>query len=273
MQSARDFLLAETTFVAIVLPVEFTWYVNGMKILSLRLTWLCLVALVPLARAQLPGSTTLNASMTKLFGNITAFSSQAEVSLLDKAQKETTSLTLNFALLDNKVRMEIDMNLLKTRENAELVAQFKSMGMGQLITILRPDRRYTLMIYPGLKAYAEVPIDPAEAAISEGDLKIEKTRLGKETLDGHPCEKTRVVISAKNGERHEALAWYATDLKQFPLKVQMNEAGETVVMVFRQPKLEKPPASAFEAPAGYTKHASLEALMQTEVLKRLRGSN
>ncbi|MDB6018109.1 MAG: hypothetical protein JWR19_2598, partial [Pedosphaera sp.] len=64
------------------------------------------------AFAQMPGgaSSSMNSAMIKLFGNNTSFISKAELRVLDKSQKETTSLPLVFNMLDGKVRMEMDMN-------------------------------------------------------------------------------------------------------------------------------------------------------------------
>jgi hypothetical protein len=101
------------------------------------------------------------------------------------------------------------------------------------------------------------------------EIQIEKTALGKETVEGHPTQKTKVVMTPKTGERKEAVVWYATDLKEFPIKMQMNEGGTTMVMTHRAIKLERPAAKDFDAPDGFAKHASIEQLMQAEVMKRL----
>src|SRR5689334_3014724 len=69
--------------------------------------------------AQVPGAGSpagVNATLTKLFGNVTAFSARSEVQVLDKDRKEKVSTPMNFALLDNKIRVEIDMTQMKNKD-------------------------------------------------------------------------------------------------------------------------------------------------------------
>jgi len=64
-----------------------------------------------IANAQMPagGPPGWNAAMSKLFGDIKAFSAKAEMRALDKSGQPAIQVPMNFALLDNKVRMDIDM--------------------------------------------------------------------------------------------------------------------------------------------------------------------
>jgi len=226
------------------------------------------------ANAQLPGGNQagLNAAMLKLFGDIGGFTSKAEVRLQEKDSSDTMTMTVDFAMLDGKVRMDLDMSGLKSkRVPPETLAAFKAAGLDKLATIVRPDRKSTLLIYPTVRGYAETLMSKEEAASLERKFKIEKTRLGNETIGGHRCEKNKVVVSADNGERHEATVWYAMDLKNFPIKVQMEQPQMTVVLQYRDVKLAQPEAGRFEPPGGFTKHPSAEQLMQDAMLRTFSG--
>jgi len=71
-----------------------------------------------IANAQMPagGPPGWNAAMTKLFGDIKAFSAKAEMRALDKSGQPAIQVPMNFALLDNKVRMDIDMTQVKKKQ-------------------------------------------------------------------------------------------------------------------------------------------------------------
>ena len=254
------------------LPCAYTAAMNHMICSALIAAGLLgLLSPIP-GNAQLPSNPAgLNAAMTKLFGNVTAFSSKAEVKMLDKAQKETMSMNMDFALLEGKIRADIDFAQVKNAEMAGALAQLKQMGMDRMSSIVRPDKKTTLIIYPGLQAYAETPMPPEESAALEKNYKIEKTKLGKETIDGQPCDKNKVVVSGEKGEKHEAIVWTATNMKDFPVQMQMNQNEATVVMKYKDVQLKAPDAKQFEAPAGYTKHESMEKLMQGAMLKMLGG--
>jgi hypothetical protein len=181
-------------------------------------------------------------------------------------------MTVDFAMLDGKVRLDVDLSTIKSKQlPAETMASFKAAGLDKLATVVRPDRKSALLIYPGVQGYVEVPMSPEEAADVDRKFKLEKTRLGRETVDGRSCEKNKVVISSGPGGKHEAIVWYATDLTNFPLRVQMLQEGTTVVMEYRNVKFVRTDSRKFDPPVGYTKHATSELLMQSAMMKMLGG--
>jgi hypothetical protein len=224
-------------------------------------------AFAQMPQGQVPG---LDAAMAKLFGNNSAFSATATARLLDDKGQETMLMPMGYAALDSKIRSEIDMTQLKSKEmQGEAAASLKQMGMDKMISIVRPDKNVVLIVYPALRAYAETPLPKSQAGAANQDYKLESTKLGAETVDGHPCVKNKVVIKGKEDEKHEAIVWNATDLKDFPVKMQMQQANGTMIMTYSNIKLEKPDAQLFEAPAGFEKHDSIEKLLQSTMMKRL----
>ena len=72
----------------------------------------------------------------------------------------------------------------------------------------------------GLKGYVEMPSQNPEISKPESDFKLEMTELGKETVDGHPCVKSKATVTDKDGKKYESLVWNATDMKNFPVKIE-----------------------------------------------------
>lgn len=214
----------------------------------------------------------MNTAMVKLFGENNNFTSKAEVHVLDAAGKETTSMPANFALSGDKMRMDIDMTQIKSAEiPAGAIASMKQMGMDQMSTVSLPEKKISLLIYPSLKAYAEMPMSKEEAADALKTYKIAKTKIGKETIDGHPTDKNKVVMTDEKGQKQEMTVWNATDLKDFPVQMQMTEDKNTVVLKYKDIKFGKPDASKFEAPAGMTKYTDPKQLIQTEMMKKMNS--
>ncbi len=127
--------------------------------------------------------------------------------------------------------------------------------------IVALDKKAMQIIFPSLAAYVETPLPEDEVAALDKGLKLQKTPLGKETIDGHPCVMNRVVMTDAKGQVAEAVVWNATDLKGFPVQMQMNEKETTVIMRYNEIHLGKPDAKQFDPPAGYTKHADMQQLM------------
>jgi hypothetical protein len=228
------------------------------------------------AFAQVPGSVgganAMTSEMVKLFGNNTAFTSKAEFLVLNKSRKEPDTLPMTFAALDGKLRMDIDMAQIKSASlPPSLIPSFRQMGMDQTVVIMRPDKKVTLSIFPRAKAYAEVPMTREETLAVDKNYKVQKAPLGKENVDGHACEKNKVILTDDKGTRDEATVWNATDLKDFPVQMQIPvDKDSTVVIKFRDVKLGRLDPGQFEAPAGLAKYSSAEALLQ-DIATKIQG--
>ena len=222
-----------------------------------------------LAGGNQPG---LNAAMLQLFRDVPYFSSKADVRLEEKGEKIPTTMTMNFSMLNGNVRVELDMNVVRSKQmTTETLNGLKQAGLDKLVTIVRPERKTATLVYPTAQSFVEMPMTKEEAADLQRPYRANKTVLGKETIDGHACEKTRVTLVADTGEKQEATVWYATGLKGFPLKVEMPQPDATLTMLYREVKLARPEASQFEAPAKYTSYRDIEQLMQAAMVKAVIG--
>ena len=217
-------------------------------------------------QGQVPG---LNAAMAKFFGNNNAFTATATTTILDAQGKESITMPMSYALLDGKIRSEVDMTQVKSKELEGSAASLRQMGMDRTVSIVRPDKQTVFVIYPSLRAYAATPIAKGQASNSNQEYKIDSSPLGNETVDGHPCQKNKVTVSGADGEKHEAIVWNASDLKNFPVKMQMTQAGVTTVMKYSNIKFDRPDAKLFDAPVGFDKYDSMEKMMQAAIMKML----
>ncbi len=83
-----------------------------MKKLALAFILSC--APVLFAQPGSPGGTGIDASLIRLFGDVKAFSVKGTVVSKDSQDKETSSLPVTFALLDGKLRTEMDLSEMKS---------------------------------------------------------------------------------------------------------------------------------------------------------------
>jgi hypothetical protein len=204
----------------------------------------------------------------KLFGDNQAFSASLEFqTTVPSGEAITIPGRLSFDA--GKSRFAMNMaDIQGSKMPPDAAAHMKAMGLDQMVAIGRPDRNVSYLIYPGMQSYVENSL-PGPASSTNSDFKTETTELGKETLDGHDCIKNKVVVTDQDGVKHESTVWNATDLKKFPVKIETNEQGRPVVMQFKDISLKPPAASEFDAPAGYTKYESIQAMMQTEMMKKM----
>jgi len=207
------------------------------------------------AVAQLPSAssgTGVNAAFVKLFGSVSAFTAKAETRVLDRSQEQLLRMPMEFTLLDGKVRLDIDLSQAQSKNLApSTLASLKQAGMDRLVSIFRPDKKVTYLIYPGVQSYQELAQSKGETEAAEKGLKLEKSGLGKETLDGHPCVKNKVVVRSSKEPVLTAVVWNATDLKDFPIQIEMKESDNTTRMHFTDVRFVKPDAKQFEVPSAY----------------------
>jgi hypothetical protein len=232
---------------------------------------ICLGLLPAYSQPGAPGGPHLGGTLSKLFGDNQTFSAVLEMQITDKSGKPMT-MPGKLSFDAGKQRFEVNLADMKGGQMPpNAAAQMKSMGMDQMATIARPDKKAAYLIYPGLQSYAEIQLSNADSAPTNGEYKVETTEIGKETVDGHPCVKNKYVVTDNQGIKHESTVWNATDMKNFPVKIETAEQGGDVTMLFKNVSLTKPAASLFEPPADFKKYDNIQQLMQQEMMKRMGG--
>lgn len=226
-----------------------------------------------IARAQVPGAggpAGMSAALTQLFGKTTAFTAKGEMQVTDKAQKEVANWPMDFALLDRKLRVEIDLTQTKDMP-APAAAMLKKIGMARVSSIIRPDKKLVYVMYPDQQVMLTMPLPKEDYEGSDKAPKVSKSALGKETIDGHPCIKNKVLITDAAGQTVEAVTWDATDLKDLPIQIQTQENGNVSLVRFKEIQFERPALSLFEPPSGFTQYNNADDLKQG-VMKKMMDS-
>jgi len=229
------------------------------------------------ALGQVPTSPTppgWTAALPRLFGETKAFSAQAEMRAVDKAGNETVSMPMGFAMLDRQIRMVIDIGQIKSSQIPVGAAMaMKQIGMDRTVAIMAPQRKVMVVMYPSIQAYLEMPL-PDQMTGSEKEVKLQKTKLGNETIDGQPCVKYKVVITDSTGQKNEGIVWNATNLRDFPVQMQMEDRqnGGSMTTRFREVKLVAPEGREFQIPAGFKKYSDPMKLMEAATARITSGA-
>jgi len=211
----------------------------------------------------------LDPIMAKLFGSIKGFSAKAEMTV--NTPRGEMTMTVVYEMLGGKIRMEMDMaSIMGAQMPPEAKAQMKMMGMDRIVNIVLPETRQLCVIYPGAQAYLEMPLPQAGAAADAGkEAKVEYAEVGKETIDGHPCVKSKMTVDAGEGNAREGFIWTATDLKGFPLQIQFNDPRMPMTMRFKDVQMKEPDAAHFIPPADFTKYNNPQEMMQGVIQKKM----
>jgi hypothetical protein len=224
--------------------------------------WVAAALTVVTAYAQpgTPPRPSFDAAMAKLFGDNNAFSATLEFHV-PRPPGADMIMQGKFAFLDGKSRCEMDMSETQGSQTApQVTAQMKRLGVARLIMITRGDKKLSYLVYPDSKAYVATATGETGGAAAE--YKTEATKLGDETIDGHSCIKNKIVVTAPDGSAHESTVWNASDLNQFPIKIETTSGnGMDTVLVFKDVKLGKPDDAQFDVPADFKKYDNVMSLM------------
>lgn len=233
------------------LSMKFT--VGTMVLLLMRLS----------AGAQMPGPTAssgIMAGLGQMFGSISAFTAKTEVQVLDDSQQERIDTPMEFAFLDGKMRVEMDLSQARNRNMpAGMANSLKQMGLARVVSVFRPDKKTVYFIYPDQKILLSGPL--------ESGVKITTTPLGKEVLEGHPCVKNQLTMTDEKGHTTKAIVWNAKDLKDFPIQIQTTENGNNSFVRFSQIKFIQPDSSQFDPPGNVAQYSDQEQFKRAILTK------
>lgn len=252
-----------------------------MKMKSNLRSWIILGTLALAAHATfaqpspaMGGGPGWNLALNRLFGSVNAFSADTELRMLTAGGQELLRFTgIRFSFLDESVRVEIDMSGLKSAQMPPgAVESMKRMGMNQMVNVISPLKKSFLMIYPGLEAYVEMPIPEEQYAVAPEDYTLQKSELGSDSIDGQTFQKSEVTLTDPHGNTQKVVVWSGTDPKDFPVQMQFTQGDQIIVMRHRNIELQRPDPQLFEPPASYTRHASVQELMQNAMQRMLQDT-
>jgi hypothetical protein len=216
-----------------------------------------------------PPTARFDKTMQKLFGENSAFTADMHMEM--KNGENSMSFPGKLAFLEGKSRFEMDTTKMRGGGIPPQAAeQMKQMGMAEIINISRPDKKENYMVYPGLKAYAVVT-EQSSGAQQDSPAKepdIQRTEIGKETVEGHACTKYKVVIKDDTDKEHQSTIWAAKDLNNFPIKMETVNSGVPVTITYKNVRLEKPDEALFTPPADFKRYNDMGAMMQEAMMKR-----
>lgn len=233
-----------------------------------------------LAQFSHPGHSPANNIFAKVFGTRLNFSADMKTDIQMPGKQHEMILSGKIYFAKGSSRTEMDMTKMRGGGmHANVIKQMKAMGMGKTISIYRYDTKTIYMIYPGLHSYAKIATPEARQGTNESGT-VEKKKLGKATVDGHPCVKNQYTVTGtESGHNTVLIAWQATDLKDYPIKIQLNPAGETkdasaptTTLTFTSLDTHQPKASLFDPPTGYRVYTNVRAMVQSELMRKMSHS-
>ncbi|MHB8845406.1 MAG: GNA1162 family protein [Nitrospirota bacterium] len=173
---------------------------------------------------------------------------------LNKADNKSWTMEAPLWITGPKMKMEMDMTRMMEASGAQNAGQ---MPMSRMTMLNRGDKKMSYSLYPGARKY----LVHTEAEGQDEKPKVEKTKVGTETIDGHPCDKYKVVITYKSEQPQEGFIWNARDLGGMTIRSVVENKDFKITTDLKNIVLKSSPASVFEIPAGYTEAKNFMEIM------------
>ncbi len=150
----------------------------------------------------------------------------------------------------------------------EAAEYMKSIGLDDVVTIQPANKLNLYVVYPRIHSYVAMPVPPS--GTTNNAFGKQTTKLGQETVDGHPCVKNDDLVT-NSMQSTDFTVWNATDLNNFPIKIVMNVQGMPVTVTYQDISFDKPAPELFQPPAHFTKYGSLQDLQESAKMNHPSG--
>lgn len=219
------------------------------------------------APAQMGASGGVDSAMIKLFGDSPTFTGTATVQVLDANRTESLRMPATFNALNGKFRLDVDKGQIKSSLLPPGTVKLdQRIGTDRVSSVTRIDTHMIYIIYPNAQSYVNMPLMGQDAI--PANQRLTRSAVGHEKVNGHACVKNHCVVKNDKGATLlDALTWNASDLQDFPLRIETKESGRTTVMQFQQVSFARPDARLFEPPAGYQRFNDQNTLLEAAMKK------
>ena len=229
-------------------------------------------ALVVSVHGQFGGESEI-AFLKNILGDDRAFVANVDIQVkewhpISKTNNSSRNITLpaKVAYDSGKLYHEIKVSDIRGEiRPTDLIEVMKSSGMDRVVGIKHFDKNFSYMVFPGIQSYY-LQTNSLADGFNTNDFK-QVTKLGEEVVNGHPCVKNKIVFTDNEGNKSEVTCWSATDLQDFPVKIETKMRGDEVTVHFNDIKFVKPAASLFEPPRGFARYKSQDEMIQGNMPK------
>jgi len=174
---------------------------------------------------------------------------------LNKSDNKSWVMDAPLWITGPKMKMEMDLSKMMQASGAKDAEQSP---MSRMTMLNRGDKKTGYTLYPNVQKY----LVNTETENPSGEKpKVEKTKVGSETIDGHPCDKYKVVITYKSEKPQEGFIWNARDLGGMTIKSEVENKDFKMTTELKNIVLKSSPASVFEIPQGYVESKNFMEIM------------
>jgi len=190
-----------------------------------------------------------------------AFSAAVAVTVSGKADPLPSAATGTLSSRGGNFRWEVKLGDIKSAQlTANAKAVIRQINGDQFLLLTRSDQHANYLVMARAQAYLEQPL-PSLKLVNKG-------RPVSETLATKPCTKEHFTASAPDSTALDVLVWKTKD--HAPAQIQITDAGELIQIRFKDVHFQTPATEAFQLPPNLSKYTSVEDLVQSVLVDRMK---
>src|SRR5258705_7449528 len=186
----------------------------------------------------------------KFSGQPSEFTAVFQYQVLDRQGVPRTQMTIEMMVAREAVRDDYLVMAMPQIPEEHRMAM-KATGTDRIVSITRIDMKKVYLTFPKLKMFQELPFKESafnETTARSKNLTLQKTEIGREDVNGYTCTKSLVEVTEVNGPPQKAVIWYASDLKQFPVRMALRQDSLLHLFEFKNVQLGTPNPALFQIP-------------------------
>jgi tRNA nucleotidyltransferase/poly(A) polymerase len=201
---------------------------------------------------------------SKILSDTPEFSAYAVVRTLDAKGNMQLKMPMKIALTTERMRQEIDV-MGMTNLPEKMREAMQQAHINEIVVITQTDARRVYLAFPGIQAYEQFPISDAvldEMTRRASAINIQKKEYGQQMIRNHLCTQVSLMFTETNRPAEFAILKCATDLHNFPIRMEFLTPTSTTRFSFESVQIKKPDADLFEVPENYTAFTNSADIMR-----------
>lgn len=221
-------------------------------------------------RRGVGGDAGFHGSIAGLFGEVAAFSADAEVGLTNRTDQTRLNVPMRVFKSRDRFRLEVDLQRVQGTGNAvQGLSALRGIGMTRMTCLVLPEEKGMILMFPELKLGTRVAL--SETALPADGFRVEKRAVGKETVEGQACVRQEVQVTTSDGARVPGTVWEAAALKGFPVRMLFLPDGSGLGLRFSQVRMASPGEEMFRVPSDVRIVDGAAGLMQEAMTRALQS--
>jgi hypothetical protein len=201
--------------------------------------------------------------LVKVLEAAPSFSSTVQVTVTNKTDPSPSKAAARFEYSKGNIRWEGNLaDITSSQLSVQAREALRQINGDRFLLLTRSDKNLNYLILARAQACLEDQLPAVKVVLQNS--------TAKESIDGRVCRKEKISARLPDGTAWQVAVWKASDAKGVPLQIQVVDNSETFTIRFQDVQFRPVDIARFQVPGGLSVYSSVEDLIQSVLLDRLK---